>query len=568
MYMPTRLQIIYNKINDEIESIKESNGYDTTSNAFGHFFIKSLFNIDDQTANESLTDGAYDNGIDAIFISDEDIPVLNFFQFKYPMSEKNLVDGFKDEEIVKLGDGTQSFLMSTELNDKRWNPYLIQKHNEIRDFQSYAIKLWVVKYTNANITHQLDKLKETSDRIQSATLNSCDCEICGAQQIMELYESRYENIYPTITLNVVKSIQSQQFEGDNYKSINTVCSIKDLYEAVNESRDKIFDGNVRFYNPKTTVTEAIRKTLVDNPKSLMLLNNGITILCREANFNLGGPKFTLKSASIINGAQTVGSILDVLDKVEDRSVYEQSSILVRILEIKNDDDVINEIVNSLNTQTKMFSAYNISKDVRLRNVQDRINEDSDIPYFLEIKYNEFSTLKSQGKTKKIRKNVVSSEKMIQLYTAYENLKGKAYLAKLKSSDLLKDDELITKALNQIQKDDVVSVLDLYYGKIQNVITQYRKYIRNNEEKDILLTLDIEESEIDAYRFLTTGDILLLFTTAIIKKKYSESIDNCIVMAVKEIKEYIKEVHPDEKVALSNVTKAKKTFEDIGTRLHK
>ena len=296
------------------------------------------------------------------------------------------------------------------------------------------------------------------------------------------------------------------------------------------------------------------------------MNNGITILAEEANYNLAGPKFTLKSASIINGAQTVGSILDVIDQAEDKEKYEKASVLVRILAINNNEDEINEIVNSLNTQTKMFSAYNISKDTRLRNVQTEINNSEETPYFLEIKYNEFNTMKSTGKTRKFKKDVVTSEKLIQLYTAYFNFKSKASLAKANSSELLKDDVLINEALDKIKKEEVISILDLYKN-IQSVITDYRGY-RNTKKDNILKYLDIDEEKINDYQFLTTGDILILFATAIVMKIFPEkSAEEAVKISIHKTAKYIKELTKGEKVAFSNITKSKTTFEGLKISLY-
>lgn len=563
--MPTKLETVYKKIKNEVAQINEIYKYPSESAAFGHFCIKNIFNVDDQVASESITDDFHDNGIDAIYISEDSVPVLNFFEFKFPKTENNLCDGFTDEEIVKLGDGTRTFLCSKELDSEIWNEYLIDKHNIVKELESYKIKLWAVRYTNAQITHQNSKLAEQSKHIYRSTLNECDPKLCGAQDIMELYESRYEKIYPNIELNVVSSVQPQVYETDGFKSTHTVVSISELYKAVSDHRDKIFDGNVRYYNSKTDVTTGIRSTLRDYPEKFMLLNNGITILAEETKYNVKTSKLILKSASIINGAQTVGSIIEVLDQIGEEK-YAESAVLVRILEINNEES-INDIVNSLNTQTKMFSAYNISKDTRLRNVQSEINSCSDTPYFLEIKYNEFNTLKKNGKTRKFKKDVISSEKLIQLFTAYENLKSKASLAKSNSSELLKDDELVNNALDNLTKDNSIKIIDLY-KKIQNIITDYRIY-RNTKKDDIIKFLKIRANTIDNYQFLTTGDILVLFATSIVKKYNNDLSDEEVIkIAIRNISEYIKTINKDGKKVVSNITKSKATFDGLRAKLYK
>ena len=118
--MPTKIEIIYDKIKREIEEIKENHNYNNLSNAFGHFFIKNLFNIDDQQASETLTDGGNDNGIDAIYISNDDEKVINFFQFKFPRDLNTINKGFTEEEITKLESGVREFLSNDKLEEKRW----------------------------------------------------------------------------------------------------------------------------------------------------------------------------------------------------------------------------------------------------------------------------------------------------------------------------------------------------------------------------------------------------------------------------------------------------------------
>lgn len=135
--MPTKIETIYKKIKNEVNEIREINQYVNDSTAFGHFYIKHIFNIDHQTAKESLTEGGNDNGIDAIYISQDSTPILHFFQFKFPSSENNLSDGYTDEEIVKLGSGTHTFLQSKELDESMWNEYLREKHNVIRELVCY-----------------------------------------------------------------------------------------------------------------------------------------------------------------------------------------------------------------------------------------------------------------------------------------------------------------------------------------------------------------------------------------------------------------------------------------------
>lgn len=145
--MPTNLEITYTKIDNQILEIKSDNDYPNKSIAFGHFFIKTMFNVDDQIARESMTDGGNDNGIDSIFISNDDNPSIHFFQFKFPSSKDTINNGFTEEEVTKLGHGVLTFFETSNLDPKYWNEYIIEKHEQIKTLSVSEIKLWLVRYT-------------------------------------------------------------------------------------------------------------------------------------------------------------------------------------------------------------------------------------------------------------------------------------------------------------------------------------------------------------------------------------------------------------------------------------
>ncbi|HIE4802114.1 TPA: hypothetical protein ACXNDR_004862 [Serratia marcescens] len=66
------------------------NGIDTRQKAFPILMVATLLNISDEEAEDSITDGAKDRGVDAIFIDDRDgRNSIHFFQFKYADNFEN-----------------------------------------------------------------------------------------------------------------------------------------------------------------------------------------------------------------------------------------------------------------------------------------------------------------------------------------------------------------------------------------------------------------------------------------------------------------------------------------------
>ena len=89
----------------------------------------------------------------------------------------------------------------------------------------------------------------------------------------------------------------------------TAAELAGLY---NQYGKACFEKNIRHYLGAQTVNSAIAATVQDRPTELFYLNNGLTAVCSSirpvpgANNQQG--TFTLESFSVVNGAQTVGSI--------------------------------------------------------------------------------------------------------------------------------------------------------------------------------------------------------------------------------------------------------------------
>lgn len=565
--MPTKVETIYSKLKGLVEDIKDQQNHVSNSIAFIQLFLQMQFGVDDSEAIDSITDGGKDNGIDAIFIDEsKEQKVVHFFQFKFPESVATIPNGFTSEESLKLISGTKAFLTKSELDTDAWNLRLIDKHKDVRELEDYKVKLWSVRYTIQTNDHE-QCFKDAKEEIQSVTFNETDYEICGAKYISKLYEDCYEKNYPTINLKVNSIVQN--FESDNFKSFSFVSSIGQLYEAVSSIRNTVFDGNVRYYNSKTNVTSAIRETLNVEPENFILYNNGITIISPKAKFNSMNQQFTIESGSIINGAQTVGAILDVLDKVksipEKIETYNSSPILVRIIEIEGRQDKLNKIVYTLNTQTKMFTSYSVSNDTRLKELQKQISEQTE--YFLEIKYNEFSHLKELGKIDKLQKNKIDTEKLFQYYVGYYNILDKAHLAKASKAELLNDDEIVKNVLDRITVESFMKAFEVYKS-IVDIRKKFQKYNNDEENVEILHILNITSSDIDKYQFILTGDFLILFATRIIIEKERVSDDAAIVKAIKFIEPIVNHEESVSKKSYSNLTKSKAMFDKVKDELYR
>ncbi len=114
--------------------------------------------------------------------------------------------------------------------------------------------------------------------------------------------------------------------------------------------------NLRQFRGSTEVNDAISRTLQKNPEHFWYFNNGLTIICDSLKKKmLGGNHndtgmFECIGASVVNGAQTVGTIVELGRKGE----LKDARILVRLISLENCPDGFgDELTRAANTQNRI-----------------------------------------------------------------------------------------------------------------------------------------------------------------------------------------------------------------------
>jgi hypothetical protein len=552
--MATKFERLYNDINDELTDIKDINKYTNISQAFGHFILKMLFGLTDEEALDCCTDGSDDNGIDAIYIESD--KKVHFFQFKFPSKVKNINKGVSDEEVLKLCNGVQSFVSTDEIfNTVSWNDLLKDKRQEFLAADICDLKLWVVRYSNQDLSNSSDVIiNNYMDKYYKETGNSIEFEKILAMECMNLYESRAKNIWPDFVLPYSKTLTP--FTDEKASISSAYVSLKSIYDTFYSIQDTVFEGNVRFLSPNSKINDGIRETILTSPENFHLLNNGITIVCKGCSDINAKSYFNVKCGSIINGAQTVGTIINTLFSLteEQRKQYDKSFVFVKIISFSNDNSLINDMVYTLNTQNQMKNSYTIDNDIIVKKLQEKINKETE--YFLEIKNNEFNYCKNNMRSfNKLSKNKIDIESFIQAYTTFYDIAGMGALSKNNKASLFTN-ENIQKIINELTFEKALLPYNTYL-ELMNIIKEYRAFRKNPDKTDILSILDISENEIDDYRYLNTGNYVVLFALGQIFCNKELDPRKNMIPVIKALRLLFK-----KEKNVSNATKIKETFDKV------
>jgi hypothetical protein len=156
--------------------------------------------------------------------------------------------------------------------------------------------------------------------------------------------------------------------------------------------DRLFAKNLR----KVITSSEINRTIADTarrvPRDFWYFNNGITVLCQRVKKKLlggsdtAGGVFECDGISVVNGAQTVGSIATAFGAEPDQ--VKQAKISIRFISLENcPESFAAEVTRATNTQNRIEARDFASLDPE----QDRLRRE----LFLEGKEYAFKTGEQQ-----------------------------------------------------------------------------------------------------------------------------------------------------------------------------
>jgi len=109
----------------------------------------------------------------------------------------------------------------------------------------------------------------------------------------------------------------------------------------------VFYDNVRDYQGENDVNSEISETIKNSSEKFILLNNGVTIICKKLTYFRN--KFTLTDYQIVNGCQTSHVLYYNKEYVNDNL-----QIPIKLIET-SDEDTVNSIIKATNRQTEVTS---------------------------------------------------------------------------------------------------------------------------------------------------------------------------------------------------------------------
>lgn len=296
-----------------------------------------------QEAAACVTDGANDDGIDAISYSSitKTVYIVQSKYKEYPPSPTD-VEKFT-RGIMHLLDGNYDF-MNRRLQSRR------EEIDENLNDCDHIVAVFCHLSADAPAEETLDISTKFTDNINASG------EILKFQY-MKLSDIHAERRIAQTMESAEVDLQVEKWltPGDYKKEIMGIVTGNQIAELYTRFGDALFDNNIRKVIQNSETNNLILDTIRNTPSSFWAYNNGITILTNTINC-IGKPRpsisgserFKLSSVSIVNGAQTSGALGRALDEgIPLDDIY----VTVRIISTEGQEETFGQNVTRFtNTQ--------------------------------------------------------------------------------------------------------------------------------------------------------------------------------------------------------------------------
>jgi hypothetical protein len=370
------------EFNSDFDALNDSE----RSVALLKFYVNEIHNktrteIDDEQFDLGLVDGAADLGIDFIHKDDQLVTII---QSKYRGVST------KSEDAKSIIHFKQTLNRLIEDNFQP-NKKLVEYLNGV-DFKNDQFRLIFI--TTAPITGDAKIESETEPAYGNLIPDIVD------RVTYEYLDENQLNIQLRNALSIGSGISDDPFEISAYQSQThgrqileaqidgrkqcvMAVEANQLINLHNKFRDRLFNLNIRNFIGNTDQNKKIGKTIKKDPSNFFFFNNGISCLSKGLDIDHKLGKVTVRGLQIINGAQTVKSL--VLNKPEGSEI---PVVLMRITSIDEHYSTEKTFIDSI---TRFNNSQNVVKISDFR---------SNDPVQVDIQ-DKFSKINLQDTTKKV-----------------------------------------------------------------------------------------------------------------------------------------------------------------------
>mgnify|MGYP002516276250 FL=1 len=465
-----RIQEMFQGKIDMADIPNDTNGHFETR-ALAAFALIMTSGLEVSQASVHVTDGYHDMGIDAIYL-DETQKKLFIVQSKWRSDGGGSIT---QDEMSNFAQGVQRVLEEDLVGS---NAKIMAKSIDIdvaltqMGYQIHAIFIHTGNQ-NANdyVLRPISQLKgKTNDEISTILL----FDEFNFKDIYTFLANGQEQLGINIDDVILSNWGKVEVPFVSYYGTISAATVGEWYRNFGNA---LFAKNIRFYKGNTDVNEGMKKVLLQEPEKFYYYNNGIKLLCKsikrkakDSTTNATG-LFALEGVSLVNGAQTTGTIGSLfLDNPEQVS---KAIVMIQIIDLSSvDATTTTQITRLSNTQNRIENKDFAALDPE----QDRLRT--------ELTFAHYSYLyKSGDKITNLEKQISFDEAIVALACLNADI-SYTVIAKGNVGVLSED---ITKTpykalMNRSTNSYTLLNSVLYMREVEHCLQDKKEYVNNNRER--------------------------------------------------------------------------------------
>ena len=374
-HVPVRLRADFTgKLAEATTGTPEEREANFLSRALAAFAVYKLSGCTVDEAAAAVVDGGGDGGIDAIYYAPA-THVLWTVQSKYHRTGRGEPDL---GSVAKFKTGLENLLQGKfaafEAN-AAWKALLPKLHAIFKD-SALQVRA-VLVYSGSNVvsedrTRLFEELRQRfsagSDYLQVQTCNLTTVHdwITGADQGPGVPE-------------VELKIRKPSWVKEPYETIYGLLPLVELAQLYKEHGHKLIAANIRAYKGDTAVNEEIIAAIREEPEHFFYLNNGLTAYCERLEVNnldranAEEKRIRAFRLSIVNGAQTLGSIADCFANPPDP--LPQGYVFLKVISLERCEDdrsFADRITRSTNFQNQIGARDFVALDEQQERIANQL----------------------------------------------------------------------------------------------------------------------------------------------------------------------------------------------------
>lgn len=302
----------------------------------------------EQLAIDCLTDQPNDKKLDFVFL-DQDARRVVFAQ------------GYFSEKIGKSAPANKASDLNTAaawLLSGDLDKVPTDLADSIRECRT-AIDQGEIDHVELLYVHNLTESKGVADELETARkhlekgLHRQEIQVTakelGLEECERLFVARESGILVKDELTIPSKIAFEE-KGPQWRTAVVSLPASWLFEQFHKFGQPLFSANYRGFlgvSKRRKINAGIKQTAETAPEDFWVFNNGITLLTLDYGSTKDGTRIT--GCSIINGAQTIGSIGQIDSTKTDLS---KVKVLARVVAC-GQQDTVRSIVRYNNTQNEI-----------------------------------------------------------------------------------------------------------------------------------------------------------------------------------------------------------------------